>query len=115
MSIENEDYECTVKYSDVQSGAFTWVIGNCPKGLTLEAVVRRLHSDSEPKGDYSLGGWIGGGFQGCGWIEYGKFKPKSKKIKPTTTCSEIATGKYEVAETGALAKHNAGAGMGISS
>jgi hypothetical protein len=111
VSVENEDYECTAKYSDVQSGAFTWVIGNCPKGSTLEAVVRRAHTESEPE-NYSLGGWVTGTFQGCGWIENDKFKPKAKKIKPTTTCSEISSGKYEVAESNFMAKHNAGAGDG---
>ena len=111
VSVENEDYECTAKYSDVQSGAFTWVIGNCPKGSTLEAVVRRAHTESEPE-NYSLGGWVTGTFQGCGWIENDKFKPKAKKIKPTTTCSEISSGKYEVAESSFMAKHNAGAGDG---
>ncbi len=112
VTTENEDYECTAKYSDMQSGAFTWVIGNCAKGETLEAVVRRLYSDSEPEGNYALGGWVGGGFQGCGWIEDEKFKPKAKKSKPTTACSEIASGKYEVAETLFMGKHNGGAGDG---
>jgi hypothetical protein len=112
VSTENEDYECTAKYSTTESGAFSWAIGNCPKGLTLEAVVRRLHSDSEPEGDYALGGWVGGAFQGCGWIEYDMFKPKAIKSKPTTACAEIAGGKYEVAESNFIAKHNSGAGDG---
>ncbi len=112
VSSENEDYECTAKYSHIDSGAFGWAIGNCPKGLTLEAVVRRLHSDSEPEGDYALGGWIGGAFQGCGWIEYDKFKPKPIKTKPTTACSEITSGKYEIAESNFIAKHNSGVGDG---
>ena len=32
ISAENSDYECTDEYSDIQSGANSWVIGNCPKG-----------------------------------------------------------------------------------
>ena len=111
VSTENEDYECTAKYSDIQSGAFTWVIGNCPQGSILEAVVRRAHTESEPE-NYSLGGWVGGSFQGCGWIEDQKFKPKAKKSKPTTACTEIASGKYEVAEANFISKHNSGAGDG---
>jgi hypothetical protein len=111
VSSENEDYECTAKYSDVQSGAFTWVIGNCPKGSTLEAVVRRAHTEAEPE-NYSLGGWVGESFEGCGWIEDEKFKPKAKKVKPTTACTEIASGKYEVAESNFMSKHNGGAGDG---
>jgi FG-GAP-like repeat len=112
VSAENEDYECTAKYSDLQSGAFTWVIGNCAKGTTLEAVVRRLHSDSEPNGDYSLGGWVGGEVQGCGWIEDEKFKPKTEKHKVVTSCSELSGGSYEVPESNFMSKHNSGAGDG---
>ena len=112
VTAEKEDYECTAKYSDMQSGAFSWVIGNCAKGEILEAVVRRLYSDSEPEGNYALGGWVGGGFQGCGWIEDEKFKPKAKKNKPTTACSELSSGKYEVAESLFMGKHNGGAGDG---
>jgi hypothetical protein len=112
VSTENEDFECTAKYSGIDAGAFTWALGNCPKGAILEAVVRRLHSDSEPEGNYALGGWVGGPFQGCGWIEYEKFKPKAIKSKPTTACSEIASGKYEVAESDFIAKHNSAGGDG---
>ncbi|MGA9285447.1 MAG: hypothetical protein WBV85_08390 [Solirubrobacteraceae bacterium] len=106
ISAENEDYECTAKYSNLQNGAFDWVIGNCPKGSILEAVVRRLHNDKEPEGDYSLGGWIGGNFQGCGWIEEDLFKPKAAKSKPITACAEVAEGKYEVATSKFLGKYN---------
>ncbi len=110
-SSESEDYECTAKYSDVQSGAFTWVIGNCPKGSILEAVVRGAHKESEPE-NYSLGGWVGGSVQGCGWIEDRTFKPKAIKSKPTTTCTEVASGKHEVAESNFMNKHNHGEGDG---
>jgi hypothetical protein len=108
----SEDYECTAKYSDVQSGAFLWVIGNCPKGTKLEAVVLRLHSDSEPEGDYALGGFVGGEVQGCGWIEEDKFKPKALKSKPTVPCSEIAGGTYEISTSSFMATHNSGTGDG---
>ncbi len=110
---ENEDYECTAKYSDMQSGSFDWVIGNCPKGGTLEAVIRELYKDSEPEGNYSLGGWVGGGFSGCGWIEEDRFKPKAKKSKPTTACSEITGGEHKIAESVFMERHNNSAGDGF--
>jgi hypothetical protein len=111
-SVENEDYECIAKYSDLQAGAFSWVIGNCQRGATLEAVIRQLHKDSEPEGDYSLGGWVGGGFQGCGWIEEDNFKPKPKKVKSTATCSEISSGEHKIEEAAFMEWHNNGVGDG---
>jgi hypothetical protein len=105
VTSEKEDYECTAKYSYIQSGAFDWVIGNCPEGGILEAVARRAHTEAEPE-NYSLGGWVGGSFKGCGWIEDLRFKPKAKKSNPITACTELTTKPYEVVESSFMSKHD---------
>ena len=64
------------------------------------------------EGNYALGGWVGGAFQGCGWIEYDAFKPKPIKSKPTTACSEIAGGEHEVNPKSFMAEDNKAVGDG---
>jgi hypothetical protein len=91
----SKNYRCTDKYSDLQSGANAYAIGNCKEGQELEGVVRRPFEESEPN-LYSIGGWVGGNFQRCSWIEDPKFKPTELNSKPKNTCSQIAKSPYEI-------------------
>jgi hypothetical protein len=104
------DYECnsTYAYSDVQNAADSYVMGNCKAPWEIQVV---SYSGPNGEGVHSYGGYVTGVFSGCGWIE-ARFEPAKLNNNTNSTCSEGATGDFEVPTTSFMHNHNSAAGAG---
>jgi hypothetical protein len=104
------DYECRTiyKYSDVQSAADSWVIGNCKAPWQIQVV---SYSGPNGEGYHSYGGFVTGVFSGCGWIE-ARFEPEKLNSNSNSACSQGSTGDFEVPQSSFMRNHNSAVGDG---
>ncbi len=94
----SKNYRCTAKYSTLQSGADSYAIGNCKEGETLEAVVGQPLTEKETY-LYSIGGFVGGNFQGCAWLEVPVFNPAELSSKPKNACTQLVNSPHDIPTT----------------
>jgi len=60
------EWRCTDSYDVVSNAAYYFAIGNCPKGAILDVT---SYATENSKHEDSYGGYLGGAYSGCGWID----------------------------------------------
>jgi hypothetical protein len=97
------DYRCADAYSVIASRPFYFAIGNCPAGWTIEAVA--YSSENSVTHEHSYGGYIGGAYSYCGWIDT-RFPVEKLNNNSNTACKNGANNATELEDSTFLEKYD---------